>query len=179
MPNWCSNNASFYHVDPEQIIKVRDAAREGKLFETFVPLPNGEWDYGWCIEEWGTKWDAIMSESAEYINEETRTDGKKDITLSFDTAWGPPVAFYAKMTELGFDIDATYYEEGMQFAGHYTSEDGDYSVEYDFDNPDWREDIEDDDVLDILEGLYESWQECQDLNDDEDEEEDEDNEKGN
>jgi hypothetical protein len=120
-----------------------------------------------------------MSESAEYINEETRTDGKKDITLSFDTAWGPPVAFYAKMTELGFDIDATYYEEGMQFAGHYTSEDGDYSVEYDFDNPDWREDIEDDDVLDILEGLYESWQECQDLNDDEDEEEDEDNEKGN
>jgi hypothetical protein len=22
-----------------------------------APYPNGEWDYAWCIENWGTKWD--------------------------------------------------------------------------------------------------------------------------
>lgn len=153
MPNWCSNYASFYHKDPEQIKKLVAAAKEDKLFETFVPFPNGEWNYGWCIEEWGTKWDINNSDVQE--------DGDNDANVSFDTAWGPPIAFYHKMTGLGFEVDATYHEEGMQFAGHYTSEDGDYSVEYDFNDPDWRENIEDEEVKDILEGVYESWKEWQ------------------
>lgn len=162
MPNWCSNYASFNHKDPEQIKKLIAAAKEDKLFETFVPFPNGEWDYGWAVENWGTKWDAS--------NQDVQEDGNNDASVSFDTAWGPPIEFYNKMTELGFDVDATYYEEGMQFAGHYTSDNGDYSVEYNFDNPDWREEVEDDEVLDILEGLYESWLDWQEMNEEDEEE---------
>lgn len=164
MPNWCNNYASFSHKDPEQIKKLIAASKEGKLFETFVPFPNGEWDYGWAVENWGTKWDISNSDVQE--------TGDKDASVSFDSAWGPPVAFYRKMTELGFDVDATYYEEGMQFAGHYTSEDDDYCYEYDFENnPDWREEVEDEDVKDILEGLYESWQDWQEMNEEEDDSE--------
>lgn len=160
MPNWCNNYASFNHKDPEQIKKLITASKEGKLFETFVPFPNGEWDYGWCVQEWGTKWDIS--------NQDVQEDGTNDASVSFDSAWGPPIAFYDKMKELGFDVDATYYEEGMQFAGHYSSEDGDYSYEYDFDNENWRDEVEDEDVKDILEGLYESWLEWKEMNGDED-----------
>lgn len=153
MPNWCSNNASFSHEDPEQIKALISAAKEGKMFETFFPFPNGEWDYGWCVDNWGTKWDASGADVMQ--------DGDKGVAISFDTAWGPAIGFYDKMTELGFEIDATYLEPGMQFAGHYTSEDGDYSVEYDFSDPDWREEIEDEEVRDMLENEYENWLEWQ------------------
>ena len=164
MPNWCSNYATFTHENPEQIKQVIASAKEGKLFETFFPFPNGEWDYGWCVENWGTKWDASNMDVT------TDDDDECNVFLSFDTAWGPAIGFYDKMTELGFEIDATYLETGMCFAGHYTSEDGDYSVEYDFSNPDWREEIEDEDIRDMLENEYENWLEWQ--------EEDEDNEEG-
>ena len=162
MPNWCSNYVTFSHENPEQIKQVIASAKEGKLFETFMPFPNGEWDYGWCVENWGTKWDINGAD--------VNPDGDNNVFLSFDTAWGPAIGFYDKMKELGFEIDATYLEPGMQFAGHYTSESGDYSVEYDFSNPDWREEIEDDEVRDMLENEYENWLEWQ--------EEDEDNEEG-
>lgn len=160
MPNWCSNYANFSHKDPEQAKKLIAAAKEDKLFETFVPFPNGEWDYGWAVHHWGTKWDAS--------NMDIQSDDPADIAISFDTAWGPPIGFYNKMTELGFEVDATYYEEGMQFAGHYSSEDGDYSYEYNFDNENWRDEVEDEDVKDILEGLYESWLEWKEMDGDED-----------
>lgn len=178
MPNWCSNHAYFSHKDPAQVEKVLAASKEGKLFETFFPFPNGEWDYGWCIDNWGTKWDANILDVSEIEPYNSGTI----ISVSFDTAWGPAIGFYEKMKELGFEVDATYYEEGLCFAGHYTSEDGDYSVEYDFDDPDWREDVEDDKVMDILEGLHDSWLDYKESFEEEDlEEEDGDdaNEKGN
>jgi hypothetical protein len=43
----------------------------------------------------------------------------------------------------------------MQFAGHYTNEDGNDCYEYDFDNENWRDDIDDSEVLDMLESEYE------------------------
>lgn len=164
MPNWCSNHAIITHKDPAQVEKVLAAVKEEKLFETFFPFPNGEWDYGWCVENWGTKWEANILDPS-YVEIEDY-DGQKGVPVAFDTAWGPPTGFYDKMTDLGFEVDATYYEEGMQFAGRYTSDNGDYSVEYNFEDPDWREDVDDEKVKDLLEGLYDSWldyQESQDL----------------
>jgi len=60
------------------------------------------------------------------------------------------------MTKLGFNVDATYNESGMAFAGRY-NEDGDYCVEYDFDNENWRDSVEDDVVLDLLEDEYDTY----------------------
>ena len=46
----------------------------------------------------------------------------------------------------------------------------DYCFEYDFTNEDWREDIGDEEVLDLLESEYESWKEWQDEEETEEEE---------
>ena len=150
MPNWCSNYLSISHDDPEQVTKACEALRAGKLFETFVPFA-GEWDYGWCSENWGTKWDANCIDAWQDVT---------SATLMFDTAWGPPTGFYEKMEELGFEIDATYHEPGMSFAGHYCDGENNY-YEYDFSNEDWRDDIDDEDVLEMLEEEYSNWLEWQ------------------
>ena len=45
MPNWCTNSFTVSHQDPEMISKFARGVNEGNLFETFVPLSCGEWDY--------------------------------------------------------------------------------------------------------------------------------------
>ena len=150
MPNWCTNNVSFTHDNPEMIAKIEQAATNQNLFESFVPSPNGEWEHFWAVENWGTKWDAS--------NVDIMNNNGKTIDLFFETAWAPPVGVYDKMKELGFRIDATYHEEGMSFAGHYTSEDGDKCYDYDFSEENWREGIDDNEVLYFLEEQYEMWQ---------------------
>ena len=37
--------------------------------------------------------------------------------MTFDSAWSPPVGLYKRLEELGFTVDAMYWEPGMQFAG--------------------------------------------------------------
>lgn len=154
MPNWCSNWVSITTDNPENIKKIEAAVKDEKLFEAFAPI--GDWDYGNAVETWGTKWDIS--------NADVQHTSDKSIEIYFDTAWGPPIEFYNKLTEQGFNIDATYHESGMQFAGHYTSEDGDECYEYDFSDENWREGIEDGDVLDILESEYESHLEWEAMN---------------
>jgi hypothetical protein len=45
MPNWCHNSFKVSHEDPVMVAKFAQAVREGNLFETFVPLSSGEWNY--------------------------------------------------------------------------------------------------------------------------------------
>jgi hypothetical protein len=37
----------------------------------------------------------------------------------FDTAWAPPVNAYEKLVEMGFGVEAMYYEGGMGYAGSF------------------------------------------------------------
>jgi len=148
MPNWCSNSVSFSHDDQSKVEALAAAFNEGKPFMTFMPPPSGDWEYGWCAENWGTKWDVEPGDKVE------AEEGS--FSVWFDSAWAPPIGFYNHLVEQGWSVDATYHEPGMTFAGHY--EDGsDYCVEYDFTNPDWREGIDDSDVLELLEEEYENW----------------------
>lgn len=150
MPNWCANHYTVSHEDPAMIIKFAEAVREGTLFETFVPLSSGEWDYSVAINEWGTKWD--VTEGDANID----PDGKSCYGW-FETAWGPGIIAYEKLSELGFNVDVTYHEPGMCFAGRFTSPDEDYCVEYNFENENWRDEIDDDEVRELLENEYEAW----------------------
>ena len=140
MPNWCQNVTTLSHTDPEMIKRVEAAINRGELLSEFVPIPQElhivagsvsdpaeqvalktkqeanfanlgykDW-YDFCCGEWGTKWDV----DAGVINS---TDNAIDI--SFDTAWSPPIAWYEKMTALGFEVDAYYYESGMGYCGHW------------------------------------------------------------
>ena len=87
MPNWCNNYLTLEHEDPAMISRARNAFREGKFLEEFVPFPNGEWNYDWCVEHWGTKWDV----GDEFYEDDT---DPKYFDASFDSAWAPPVAAY-------------------------------------------------------------------------------------
>ena len=133
MPNWCNNTLTLTHKDPAMIQRAKDALDRGEFLSEFCPMPrelgdaiaNGQPDaemiekygysswYDYCVNEWGTKWD---------VGEDGATDIHPDGTMLntyFDSAWSPPVAAYDKLVELGFGIDAYYFEGGMGYAGYY------------------------------------------------------------
>jgi hypothetical protein len=191
MPNWCYNRATFTHEDPEQITRLINAAKVGKLLNEFYPMPPElleeapigddyeqkrdaivarnvqefgypSW-YEWSIDNWGTKWD--ISEVDEDYMEKSK-DGKT-VSFSFDTAWAPPTEWYDNIE--GFLIEAFYHEPGVGFCGKWTSEDGDDQYEIDM-----MEDIEDvkeripSDILDEF-GILDDMEMYQEENQDEDE----------
>lgn len=157
MPNWCTNNITVSHVDPSMMAKFKEAFDKGALLETFIPTPPNEDWYFFHVKSWGTKWD-VGGDDAEFILNEDGLSGSG----WFDSAWAPPIAAYEKMTELGFLIDATYLETGMTLAGHYTSENGDDNYEYDFSDTNWRDEIDDEEVIELLEDEYEFYLELED-----------------
>jgi len=183
MPNWCDNRVTFTHEDPEQITRLVNAAKEGKLLNEFLPMPPElleeapigddyeskrdaivarnvqefgypSW-YEWSIDNWGTKWD--ISEVPEEMFE-LSNDGKT-VSFSFDTAWSPPTEWYDNIS--GFDINAYYYEPGGGFCGRWNSEDGDDQHEIGEDIGDAKERIPSDilDTMGIIEDL-EAWAEA-------------------
>ena len=132
------------------IRKFARGVNDGNLFETLIPLSTKEWDYNAACEEWGTKWD-ISGGDVNVSEDGKSADGW------FETAWSPAIAAYEKLEELGFELNVLYHEPGMCYAGQYVQGDNEY-VEYDFSNPDWREDLLNDDILELLENEYEHWQ---------------------
>ena len=149
MPNWCSNSFMVSHEDTAMITKFAEAVKAGNLFETFVPLSTTEWEYGVAIDEWGTKWDITAGDVSI-------SENGKDASGWFETAWGPGIRAYEKLEELGFELNVLYHEPGMCFAGQYIQGEDD-SYEYEFSNDNWRENILNEDVLEVLEYEYENW----------------------
>ena len=144
MPNWCNNNLILEHEDPAMIRRAFDALERGEFLQEFIPVPEdlkitagylgdgdaqkelerqtkanvekygyGNW-YDYCVGEWGTKWD-VGEQGASDVHPE----GKMLHTF-FDSAWSPPVDAYRKLEELGFRVEAMFYEGGMAFAGSYS-----------------------------------------------------------
>lgn len=157
MPNWCSNSVTFYNDDPAQIERLKNAYLEDRLFSEFVPNPAGpeaeNW-YSFNSESWGTKWDSGGRDIVDICD--------TSITVMFDTAWSPPLAFYRALEEQGWDVEAQFYEPGMAFVGKY--EDG---VEESYDIPSTIEEVQEqipadmDECWGITENM-EMWQEEED-----------------
>ena len=144
MPNWCNNNLVLTHEDPAMIQRAYDALERGEFLQEFIPVPQelkdtvsgfmgdpeeqrkleaqtkanqekygaGNW-YDFCVNEWGTKWDC-GEQGASDIHPEGRM-----LHTSFDTAWAPPVRAYEKLVDLGFGVEAMYYEPGMGYCGSW------------------------------------------------------------
>ena len=124
MPNWCSNNLTLRHKDVEKLNAARAAFEDGRFLEHFVPLPNGEWDYGFCCDNWGTKWDT-GGENCVVSALDNNTYG-----FNFETAWSPPIEVYREMCAQGFELEATYYEPGMCFVGRVTGDPSFFDDDY-------------------------------------------------
>jgi hypothetical protein len=123
------------------IERARTAFKDGRLLEEFIPVPKdlhivagsvgdpdeqrkleeatarnvetygyGNW-YDFCVNEWGTKWDV----GGDDYGTPQIEDGR--MTVSFDSAWSPPIGAYEKLVDLGFSVRGYYYESGMNFAG--------------------------------------------------------------
>ena len=170
MPNWCSNSVDLSHEDKTKIDALEavltkqdkmqsegqvDIPSEDGVLWNLRPRPTEEEEnwYGWNTENWGTKWD-VNPHYWERIDENT-------ISIGFDSAWGPPTTLYEYLTEQDWSVSARYEEPGMSFVGSY--EDGiDTYVEYDFTDPDWRDQI-DEELIDFagLDFAYENWLEWQ------------------
>jgi len=125
------------------IQRAYDALERGEFLNEFIPVPQALKDtvsgsmgedhreaheaqqasnrekygysnwYDYCVGEWGTKWD-VGGDGQSDIH----PDGKM-LHTSFDSAWSPPVNAYVKLEELGFGVNAMYYEGGMAYAGAY------------------------------------------------------------
>ena len=143
MPNWCMNKLTVTHADMDMIHKFEKAYRDDWTIETFYPTPRDPGDptkligegtgysqddgmpkwWQWRIANWGTKWDIGCKDS--YGLEPTIVDN--ELSCTFDTAWSPPIGFYERLAVLGFDVQASYFEPGMSFAGTWhNGEDNSY-----------------------------------------------------
>jgi hypothetical protein len=151
MPNYCSNYLTLTHEDPKMVVRAKDALERGEFLQEFIPVPEalkivagsvgdpveqakleadtarnveelgyGNW-YDFCTNEWGTKWDVGGDGQEVDITE----DGTM-LTTYFDSAWAPPIAAYEKLQDMGFGIEAMYYEPGMGFAGKWDHGSDDY-----------------------------------------------------
>ena len=142
MPNWCDNSLTMTHDDPAMIKRAVRAFETSTFLNEFIPCPQALLDttegsygdsieqarlnalreynqkthgystwYDFAIGEWGTKWD-VGGGDVNKID-------KNNVKFYFQSAWSPPVEAYRKFEELGFVINAFYYEPGVVFAGQY------------------------------------------------------------
>ena len=85
--------------------------------------------YDWCIAEWGTKWDIGRASEHDPLVEIDDGDWPT-MTLSFESAWSPPIQAYEKLEAMGFIITAQYFEPGCGFCGEWKNgEDYEYPLE--------------------------------------------------
>jgi len=147
MPNWCYNTATLSNEDKTKIdgLEQELLKEDAQPFNYLRPNPDGEWDYGWSCENWGTKWDVSMH---DWEREDDNT-----IVMHFDSAWSPPTTLYEFLESEGWSVRALYHEPGMGFAGRF--EDG-YDDYYELDWTD-RESVENlpEDILDFTNAMEE------------------------
>jgi hypothetical protein len=185
MPNWCNNWTHFRHTDRTQAERLVAAFEKKWLFDEFHPCPlelrnidspnrdegqvaaliekygYADW-YSWCVNNWGTKWDTEAYDIPEIVE-----DGDEFVvSVSFDTAWSPPVPFYHYMAEQGWNITGYYVEWGMNFCGVW-----DDGVDESYEIPETAEEAE----RELPPDLEEVFDICQTLADREEEYEDEEN----
>ena len=179
MPNWANNVVELAHADQAMLIRARDAFNRGELLNEFIPVPEelkivagrvsdpeeqakleadtarnkakygyDNW-YDFRVGEWSTKWD-VGAEGYEVEIE------NNSLTLSFDSAWAPPIGAYEKLMELGFCVRAYYYEPGMAFCGVWDEGFDDY---YEIGDRSWEE-VKDEipEALDEMFGISETMQ---------------------
>lgn len=121
MPNWVSNSV-FVMGEASELAKFRKLAsapqadRDGSPlhFGNFIPEPPESDGYKWCIDNWGTKWDACY---CEFSQEEDEV-----MSYQFETAWAVPMPIYEAMAEkfpnLTFDIRSEEEQGwGMEIVG--------------------------------------------------------------
>lgn len=86
--------------------KGEDVINYGKqIYENIRDYGCKDW-YDWCIEHWGTKWNAYSNEQDMMPN---------CVKLKFETAWDVPFNFYVKLYEV-IHRDCKYLSCNIRYA---------------------------------------------------------------
>lgn len=119
MPNWCSNNVHLVGKHKQ----IRQIMEHNFDFNRIYPEPNyaatDEW-YQWRVDHWGTKWNCGGENCIGLHFDDlfhNIKDEESEVWVWFDSAWSPPIGIYEKLVEQGINVEAYYYEPGMNFAG--------------------------------------------------------------
>jgi hypothetical protein len=91
----------------------KQLALKAKEEENLKLYGHRNW-YDFCVNKWGTKWEMTTTDSPQMYE----IEGHK-VTIYFDTAWSPPMGIYYALEAMGFEVEATYIEQGVGYIGHY------------------------------------------------------------
>ena len=120
MPNWCHNKLTVTHDDDVMLDMFVNAYMAGTMCSQFLPQPLDVQDVaGWRVANWGQKWDLGCGRYEEYGLKPTVVGN--EASVSFYSAWSPPLGVYERLVVLGFDVQASYFEPGMGFAGTWSN----------------------------------------------------------
>ena len=171
MPNWCANSLKIKakttrakYAMKKRIMPELEKGKDCRLFNAIIPMPPELLDtvsgmveedkraahaaqmqaniekhgfptwYEFANAKWGTKWEAC-----ELTYE---ADKGGIVTIWFDTAWSPPMPIYAALEAMGFEVEATYCEQGVGYAGWYSNgSDNECSISF-YDGSDDCDDIQ-------------------------------------
>ena len=137
MPNWCYNTLELRLLNKDILDAFKLSLENEVLFQFLCPLDLGyeddgkpKLDYYVAMDKWGVRCDVENMQYSYMVTDNT-------FSFSFDTAWGPPTAFYLSLMD-NDDVDfirATYSEGGMEFLGQYTNDCGTIvNYQYDYDD---------------------------------------------
>ena len=141
---------------PEQ--KALVAAEESNL----AKYGYRNW-YDWCVNNWGTKWNAGGDNDAMQVDYDEDVNDQGIALFQFDTAWAPPLGVLEKLmdTHPELSIECRYHEPGVGFFGVWTDgSDRCYETEQfpKSNDPFWTQ-HQDGRLLDETFGMVESMQE--------------------
>lgn len=114
MPNWVRNKVKFSNRGKEILDKVivvngdkEELMAEDVLFDfnKILEMPKTFTWYDWCIENWGTKWNACNT----YV--------VSDNEVEFDTAWSCPINIFIELSKQFSDveIEVEYADEDIGY----------------------------------------------------------------
>lgn len=144
--DWCENHVHFSHKNKEMVEIIKNSDQT-KLFSIFFPIKPQCFSSRILagMELWGSKWDTefeIVDSSENFI------------VLRFVCISEPPIKFYEKMSEIGFQIDALFHEPNNRIIGYYNNSNGCNNLEYPRSPEDYEKLSKE---FDYAFGIYTSW----------------------
>lgn len=161
MPNHCNNTVTISGKteDVKKVLSIVSTKDNPFDFDAIVPYPKKFKDqdqfandyeakhgfqeriknnivdgynnggYDWCVSNWGTKWNSYDHSNDQF--DVVESGDHTTATLSFLTAWSPPIGVMEQLVELFPDLDITleYHELGMNYRGQFDGDSGDQSWE--------------------------------------------------
>ena len=115
MPNHCKNILVITSDNAGLLQSLMNELKQADSYEVdflsklvpFTEETNYVWDYDWCVENWGTKWDIF-----DIVHASLEGD---TLTISFSTAWSPPIPALEKAADTyGFVWTLSWLEEDEQ-----------------------------------------------------------------